>query len=54
MLNNGKLGDYNYAHAKIENTSVSMVSVAFASDGTLSVSGGGSGSQFVVYGYQYL
>ena len=54
MLNNGKLGDYNYANAKIENTSVSMVSVAFASDGTLSVSGGGSGSQFVVYGYQYL
>jgi len=54
MLNNGKLGDYNYAHAKIENTSVSMVSVAFASDGTLSVSGGSSGSQFVVYGYQYL
>lgn len=54
MLNNGKLGDYNYANAKIENTSVSMVSVAFASDGTLSVSGGSSGSQFVVYGYQYL
>lgn len=39
---------------KIESTSVSMVSVAFASDGTLSVSGGSSGSQFVVYGYQYL
>lgn len=54
MMNNGKLGDYNYANAKIENTSVSMVSVAFASDGTLSVSGGSSGSQFVVYGYQYL
>lgn len=54
MLNNGKLDGYNYANAKIENTSVSMVSVAFASDGTLSVSGGSSGSQFVVYGYQYL
>ena len=54
MLSNGKLGEYNNPYAKIENTSVSMVSVAFASDGTLSVSGGGSGSQFVVYGYQYL
>lgn len=54
MLNNGKLGRYDYANAKIENTSVSIVSVAFASDGTLSVSGGSSGSQFVVYGYQYL
>ena len=53
MMNNGKLCEY-YAYAKIENTSVSMVSVAFASDGTLSVSGGSSGSQFVVYGYQYL
>ena len=54
MLSNGMLGEYNNHHAKIENTSVSMVSVAFASDGTLSVSGGSSGSQFVVYGYQYL
>ena len=54
MLNNGNLDGYHYAYAKIENTSVSMVSVAFASDGTLSVSGGSSGSQFVVYGYQYL
>lgn len=52
MMHNGKLE--NYANAKIESTSVSMVSVAFASDGTLSVSGGSSGSQFVVYGYQYL
>ncbi len=52
MMNNGKLEEY--ANAKIESTSVSMVSVAFASDGTLSVSGGSSGSQFVVYGYQYL
>lgn len=54
MLSNGVLGEYHNSYAKIENTSVSMVSVAFASDGTLSVSGGGSGSQFVVYGYQYL
>ena len=54
MLSNGKLDEYNHANAKIENTSVSMVSVAFASGGTLSVSGGSSGSQFVVYGYQYL
>lgn len=54
MLSNGVLGEYNNPYAKIENTSVSMVSVAFASDGTLSVSGGSSGSQFVVYGYQYL
>ena len=54
MLRNGIIGEYNNLHAEIENTSVSMVSVAFASDGTLSVSGGGSGSQFVVYGYQYL
>ena len=54
MLSDGILGSYNNPYAKIENTSVSMVSVAFASDGTLSVSGGGSGSQFVVYGYQYL
>lgn len=53
MLHNGELGN-RYASAKIESTSVSMVSVSFASDGTLSVSGGSSGSQFVVYGYQYL
>ena len=54
MMNDGKLDDYNSIGAKIESTSVSMVSVAFASGGTLSVSGGSSGSQFVVYGYQYL
>lgn len=54
MLSNGVLGGYRNPYAKIENTSVSMVSVAFASDGTLSVSGGSNGSQFVVYGYQYL
>lgn len=54
MMNDGKLNNYNSIGAKIESTSVSMVSVAFASGGTLSVSGGSSGSQFVVYGYQYL
>ena len=54
MMIDGSLSNYGSPHAKIENTSVSMVSVAFASDGTLSVSGGSSGSQFVVYGYQYL
>lgn len=54
MMSNGGLVDRYPVYAKIENTSVSMVSVAFASDGTLSVSGGSSGSQFVVYGYQYL
>ena len=54
MMNDGKLDNYNSICAKIESTSVSMVSVAFASGGTLSVSGGSSGSQFVVYGYQYL
>ena len=54
MMNDGKLDGYNSIGAKIESTSVSMVSVAFASGGTLSVSGGSSGSQFVVYGYQYL
>lgn len=54
MMNNGPFsGGYNPC-AKIENTNVSTVSVSFASDGTLSVSGGSSGSQFVVYGYQYL
>lgn len=54
MMIDSSLSNYGSPYAKIENTSVSMVSVAFASDGTLSVSGGGSGSQFVVYGYQYL
>lgn len=54
MMIDGSLSNHSSPYAKIENTSVSMVSVAFASDGTLSVSGGGSGSQFVVYGYQYL
>ena len=54
MMIDGSLSNYGSPYAKIENTSVSMGSVAFASDGTLSVSGGGSGSQFVVYGYQYL
>lgn len=54
MMIDGSLSNYGSPYAKIENTSVSIVSVAFASDGTLSVSGGSGGSQFVVYGYQYL
>lgn len=54
MMNNGPISNHADPCAKIENTNVSTVSVAFASDGTLSVSGGSSGSQFVVYGYQYL
>ena len=54
MMNNGTLTDRGSPYAKIENTSVSMVSVAFASDGTLSISGGSSANRFTVYGYQYL
>lgn len=54
IMSDKDLGIHSDVGAKIENTSVSMVSVAFASNGTLSVSGGSSGSQFVVYGYQYL
>lgn len=37
-----------------ESADVSLVSVAFASDGTLSISGGSSANRFTVYGYQYL
>lgn len=54
MMNNGTLTDRGSPYAKIENTSVSMVSVSFASDGTLSISGGSSDCRFTVYGYQYL
>lgn len=43
-----------YFHFNNESADVSLVSVSFALDGTLSISGGSSGSQFVVYGYQYL
>lgn len=37
-----------------ESADVSLVSVSFASDGTLSISGGSSTNHFTVYGYQYL
>lgn len=37
-----------------ESADVSLVSVSFASDGTLSISGGSSANRFTVYGYQYL
>ena len=37
-----------------ESADVSLVSVSFASDGTLSISGGSSTNRFTVYGYQYL
>lgn len=44
----------NYIHFNNERTDVSLVSVSFASDGTLSISGGSSANRFTVYGYQYL
>lgn len=37
-----------------ESADISLVSVSFASDGTLSISGGSSANRFTVYGYQYL
>lgn len=37
-----------------ESADVSLVSVSFASGGTLSISGGSSANRFTVYGYQYL
>lgn len=37
-----------------EKADISLVSVSFAADGTLSISGGNSGCRFTVYGYQYL
>lgn len=37
-----------------EVTDIALVSVSFASDGTLSISGGSSANRFTVYGYQYL
>lgn len=54
MMNNGSLADRGSPFAKIENASVALVSVSFAENGTLSISGGSSGSRFTVYGYQYL
>lgn len=44
----------NYVHFDNESADVSLVSVSFASDGTLSISGGSSANRFTVYGYQYL
>ena len=44
----------NYIHFNNESSDVSLVSVSFASDGTLSISGGSSANRFTVYGYQYL
>lgn len=44
----------NYIHINNESADVSLVSVSFASDGTLSISGGSSANRFTVYGYQYL
>ena len=37
-----------------EFTDIALVSVSFASGGTLSISGGSSANRFTVYGYQYL
>ena len=37
-----------------EKTDIALVSVYFATSGTLSISGGGSANRFTVYGYQYL
>lgn len=37
-----------------EKTDIALVSVYFATSGTLSISGGGSANHFTVYGYQYL
>ena len=44
----------NYIHFNNESADVSLGSVSFASDGTLSISGGSSANRFTVYGYQYL
>lgn len=44
----------NYIHFNNENADISLVSVSFASNGTLSISGGSSANRFTVYGYQYL
>lgn len=48
--------DYGWGDVKLTNESadISLVSVSFASDGTLSISGGSSANRFTVYGYQYL
>lgn len=52
-----KVGDNspeNRLYFNNESADVSLVSVSFASNGTLSISGGSSANRFTVYGYQYL
>ena len=44
----------NYIYFNNENADISLVSVSFASNGTLSISSGNSDCRFTVYGYQYL
>lgn len=44
----------NSVHSTSEVTDISLVSMSFGSDGTLSISGGSSVNRFTVYGYQYL
>lgn len=44
----------NSVHSTSEVADISLVSVSFASNGTLSISGGSSANRFTVYGYQYL
>ena len=38
----------------VEKADIALVSLSFASNGTLSISGGSSSNRFTVYGYQYL
>lgn len=44
----------NSVQTTSEVTDIALVSVSFASGGTLSISGGSSSNRFTVYGYQYL
>lgn len=44
----------NSVQSTAEVTDIALVSVSFASGGTLSISGGSSSNRFTVYGYQYL
>lgn len=46
--------DQYSVHTYTEKADIALVSVSFASDGTLSISGGSSANRFTVYGYQYL
>ena len=54
LATSGYEGIGSYIHFNNESADVSLVSVSFASDGTLSISGGSSANRFTVYGYQYL